>query len=74
MLVPVPLMTGSVLPRNLGILASGGNPTSYVQVIDKNNISPILPDQMLHVGLGPDNLDNVPEILAKQKSSTSFSN
>ena len=74
MFVFVPLMTESALPRNPGILASGGNPASYVQVVDINNIAPVLPDQMLHLGLGPDNIDPVPEILAKQKSSSSFSN
>ena len=65
MSAPIPLMTGSALPRNLGIPASGGNPVSYVQAVKRNNISPVLPDQMSHLGLGPDNLSPVPEILAK---------
>ena len=74
MFAPVPLMTGSALPRNPGILASGGNPVSYVQAVGRNNISLALPDQMPHLGLCPDNLSPVPEILAKQKSSASFLN
>ena len=65
MFVPVPSMTRSALPRNPGILAFGGNLVSYVQAIDRNNISLVLPDQMPHLGLGPDNLGLVPEILAK---------
>ena len=74
MSVPVPLMTGSALPQNPGILASRGNPVSYVQVVGRNNISPALLDQMPYLGLDPDNLDPIPEILAKQKPFASFSN
>ena len=74
MSAPVPLMTGSALPRNPGIPAYEGNPVSYVQAVGRNNISPALPDQMPHFGLGPDNLGPISEILAKQKPSASFSN
>ena len=65
MFAPVPLMTGSELPRNPRILASRGNLVSYVQAIDRNNISPTLLDQMPHPGLSPDNHGPVPEILVK---------
>ena len=40
----VPLMTGTVMFQNSGIVVFGGNPTSYVQADDRNNISPVLPD------------------------------
>ena len=74
MFVPVPLMTRSALPRNPGILASGGNLVTYVQAVGRNNISLALPNQMPYPGLCHDNLGPVPEILAKQKSSAFFSN
>ena len=68
----VPLMTGGALPRDLGIPGSGGNPVSYVQAVGRNNISPIMPNQMPHLGLGPDNLGPIPKILANQKPPASF--
>ena len=40
--VHIPLMTGIVLSHNLGILASKGNPASYVQVDGSNNMSSVL--------------------------------
>ena len=40
--VPVLLMTGTAPSQYLEILASEGNPTSYVQVDGRNNISSIL--------------------------------
>ena len=44
MSAPVPLMTRTVLSRNPGILAFGGNPASYVQDDGKNNRSSVLLD------------------------------
>ena len=67
-------LTGTVLSQNPGIPGSGGNPISYVQAIGRNNISSVLANQMPYFGLSPDNLGPVPEILAKQKPSASFSN
>ena len=40
----VPLMTGTVPSQNPEILASEGNPASYVQADGRNNISPALTD------------------------------
>ena len=37
--VPIPLMIGTALSHNSGILASKGNPASYVQAVGSNNIS-----------------------------------
>ena len=42
MSVPVPLMIGTTLSQNPRILASEGNPASYVQDDDINNISSVL--------------------------------
>ena len=42
MSVHVPLMIGSVLSHNPGIPASEGNPASYVQADDSNNMSSVL--------------------------------
>ena len=67
-------LTGTVLSQNPGIPISWCNPVSYVQVIGRNNISSVLPDPMPYLGLGPDNLGPVPEILVKQKPSASFPN
>ena len=39
---PIPLMTGTALSQNLGILASEGNPASYVQADGNNNMSSVL--------------------------------
>ena len=44
MSAPVPLMSGTALSRNLRILASRGNPASYVQANDINNKSLVPPD------------------------------
>ena len=44
MSTPVPLMTGTTLSRDPKIPASGGNPTSYVQVDGKSNKSFVPPD------------------------------
>ena len=38
MSAPIPLMIGTALSQNPEILASEGNPASYVQVDDRNNI------------------------------------
>ena len=38
----VPLMTGTVLTQNPRILASEGNPASYVQADGNNNMSSVL--------------------------------
>ena len=40
--VHVPLMTGTVPSQNPRILASKGNPASYVQVDGSNNMSSVL--------------------------------
>ena len=40
--VSVPLMTGTTLSQNLRILASKGNPVSYVQDDGNNNMSYVL--------------------------------
>ena len=42
MSVHIPLMTGTVLPHNPGILASRGNPASYVYANGSNNMSYVL--------------------------------
>ena len=39
---PVPLMIGTALSHNSGILASESNPASYVKDDDSNNISSAL--------------------------------
>ena len=39
---PVLLMAGTMLSQNLGILASKGNPASYVQADGRNNMSFVL--------------------------------
>ena len=56
MFAPVPLMIGTALSRNLGILASGGNPTSYVQANGRNNKSSVPPDWEPWFDLGPNGL------------------
>ena len=65
--VPVPLMTGTVASQNPGILASVGNPSSYVQA-KSSTLSGLCscPD------LGPDSHGPVPVILGKHKSFTAF--
>ena len=40
--VHVPLMTRTVSSQNLGILASEGNPASYVQADGNGNMSSVL--------------------------------
>ena len=67
----VPLMTGTALSQNPGILASEGNPASHVRADGRNNMSSVLTDQKPWSGLGPDSRSLVPEIHTKQKSSTS---
>ena len=62
---PVPLMTGTALSQNPGILASEDNPASYVQVDCINNISSILAGYKPWFGLGLDSRDPVPEILGE---------
>ena len=44
MSAPTPLMNGSVLPRNLGIPAFGGNPVAYDRVAGSGSMSPVLLD------------------------------
>ena len=39
---PVPLMNGTALSQNLGILASKGNPDSHVQADGNGNMSTVL--------------------------------
>ena len=72
MSMPVPLMTGTVLSQNLGILASEGNPASHVQVDGNGNMSAVLTDWKPWSGLGPDSRDLVPKTLEEQKSSASL--
>ena len=54
MSTPVPLITGTKLSRNLGILASRGNPASYVPADDRSNKSSVLPDREPWLDLSPD--------------------
>ena len=70
--VPVPLMTGTVASQNPGILASVGNPSSYVQADDRLNKSSALSGLCPCPDLGPDSHGPVPVILGKQKSFTAF--
>ena len=44
MFAPVPLMIGTALSLNPGILASRGNPASFVQADGRNNKPPVPPD------------------------------
>ena len=74
MSAPVPRMIGTALSRNPGILASGGNPTSYVQVVSSGNMSPVLLSWKPWSDLGPSHHGLVPETLEQQKSYASFSN
>ena len=69
--VPVPLMTGTALSHYFGILASEGNPASYVQAIGINNISSAVTDYKSWFGLGLDSRGPVPKTLEKKKSSAS---
>ena len=64
MSAPVPQMTRTTLSRNPGILASRGNPTSYVQVDGRSNMSSVLTDWKPWPDLSPDNHRSAPEILA----------
>ena len=52
MSTPVPQLTGTALSRNPGILASGGNPASYVRAAGSGNMSPILPGWKTWYDLG----------------------
>ena len=63
MSAPVPLMTRTALSRNPGILASGGNLASYVQVDGRNNKSSVSPNWEPWFGLSPDGRGS--ETLAK---------
>ena len=38
----IPLMTGTTLSQNHGLLAFEGNPASYVQADGRNNMSSVL--------------------------------
>ena len=67
-------MTGTALSRNLGILASMGNPASYVQAAGSGNMSPVLPGKKPWSGLGHAGHDLIPKTLEQQKSYASFSN
>ena len=58
----VPLMTRTEVSRIPGILTSKGNPTSYVQVDGRNNMSYVLTDLEPWSGLDPDGRGPVPEI------------
>ena len=44
MSAPIPLMTGTALSQNPGILASEGNPASHVRADGRNNMSLVLTD------------------------------
>ena len=70
----VPLMIGTVLSQNLGILAFEGNPASYVQADGRNNMSSVLTDWKSWSGSSPDSRSLVPETLVKYKLSASFPN
>ena len=74
MFMLVPRMTGIALSRNPGILASGGNPASYVQAVGSGNMPPVLPGWKPWSDLGLDGQGLIPEILDQQKSFASFSN
>ena len=63
MSAPVPLMTGTEVPRIPRIPASEGNLTSHVRVDDNGNMSVVLIDWKPWSGLGPDSRGPVPEIL-----------
>ena len=45
MSAPVPLITGTAPAQNPGILASTGNPASYVQADGNGNMSSVLAGQ-----------------------------
>ena len=63
MSAPIPQLIGTALSRNPGILASGGNPASYVRVVDNGNMSPILRGWKPWSDLGPVSQGLVPETL-----------
>ena len=73
MSVPAPLMVEIVASQNPGILASMGNPSSYVMAEGRRNKSSALFGSCPCPGLGPDSRGPVPVILGKQKSSAAFS-
>ena len=74
MSAPVPYMTGTALSRNPWILASGGNPASYVRAVGSGNLSPVLSGWKPWSDLSPIGHGLVPETLEHQKSSASFLN
>ena len=54
MSTPIPLMTRIALSRKLGIPASRGNPTLYVQADGRNNKLSVSLDWEPWLDLGPD--------------------
>ena len=63
--VHVPLMIRTTLSQNPGILASEGNPVSYVPADGKNNMSSILTDWKPWFGLSSYSPGPIPEILVE---------
>ena len=72
MSAPVPLITGTVLSYNSGILSSEGNPVSHVRADGNENMSAVLTDWKPWSGLGFDSCDTFPETLEEQTSFASF--
>ena len=64
----VPRMTRTALSRNPRILASMGNPSSYVRAVGSGNMSPVLPNWKPWPNLGPDGRGLVLETLEQYKS------
>ena len=65
MSAPIPLMIGTALSRNPGILASKGNPASYGQADGRNNKSSVPPDWKPWPDLGLDSCGLVPKTFEK---------
>ena len=63
MSTPIPLMTGTALSQNPGILAFKGNPASHVRADGNGNMSSVLTDWKPWSGLDPDSHDPIPKIL-----------
>ena len=59
--LPVPLIIGTTLFQNPGILAPKGNPTSHVRADDNGNMSAVLTDWKPWYGLGPNSHSPVPD-------------
>ena len=67
-------MIGTELSRNPGILASRGNPASYVQAAGSGNMSPVLPGKKPWSDLSHAGHNRIIKTLEQQKSYASFSN